>query len=143
MDLTQGPEERPRRVSWLPVADQASLFLQEREAEVVGISLEMLAEMQTNAREEGYQAGRETAARDAAEALRLARLALTHDAQLCRYHGARFDFLGMQFGEPRCESCRQPWRVTRALAAVKRAIDLGRSAGCEGQGTSTGTEVAS
>lgn len=48
--------------------------------------------------------------------------ALDHAPQLCRFHGSDFDRLGMAHGEPRCDSCRQPWRVTRALAAVGRLI---------------------
>lgn len=62
MDLTPGPEPR-ERVSWLPVADQARLYLDEREMEIVGISMEMLEQI----RAEAYRAGREDAARDIAE----------------------------------------------------------------------------
>jgi hypothetical protein len=40
----------------------------------------------------------------------------------CRYHGDDFGKLGHQgpHGEPRCESCRAPWRRMCGLAAVER-----------------------
>lgn len=46
--------------------------------------------------------------------------ALAAAPQTCRYHGNQFDRLGMEYGEPRCDSCKQPWRVVRALDAVDR-----------------------
>lgn len=51
-------------------------------------------------------------------ALAAARTALQHAEQTCRYHGTDFARLGWEFGEPRCDSCKQPWRVTRALDAL-------------------------
>ena len=57
------------------------------------------------------------------ETLRLAREALAHAEQRCRYHGADFERLGTEpyeRGLPRCDSCKQPWRVVRALAAIDR-----------------------
>lgn len=45
--------------------------------------------------------------------------ALVHSAQHCRYHNSNFGFLGWEGPEgaslPRCDSCKQPWRVRRAL----------------------------
>jgi len=46
------------------------------------------------------------------------RAALDGAPQQCRYHGADFGRAGLQGGVPRCESCRQPWRVVRALQAL-------------------------
>lgn len=54
--------------------------------------------------------------------LRLAFVALAASPQRCRYHGDDFGRLGWERGEPRCDSCKQPWRVKRALDAVERAI---------------------
>ena len=51
-------------------------------------------------------------------AIRLVREALEHDPQRCRYHGSDFERSDLFYGEPRCDSCKQPWRVTRALAAL-------------------------
>lgn len=38
----------------------------------------------------------------------------------CRYHGSDFDFLGREYpgGPPRCDSCKQPWRLRQLLAAA-------------------------
>lgn len=55
-------------------------------------------------------------------AIDLARDALHHDAQICRYHGANFERLGMAYGLPRCESCRQPFRVMRALTTLEQLL---------------------
>lgn len=40
----------------------------------------------------------------------------------CRYHGDDFGRLGYEgpHGQPRCESCRPPWRRMCGLAAVER-----------------------
>lgn len=54
-------------------------------------------------------------------ALMVIEAALLDGPQQCRYHGTDFERLGLQFGEPRCESCRHPWRIVRALAEVRRA----------------------
>lgn len=53
-------------------------------------------------------------------ALRLAAEALTHAPRQCRYHATNWDFLGRETpgGLPRCDSCKQPWRVQRALDAI-------------------------
>lgn len=32
----------------------------------------------------------------------------------CRYHGEDFGKLGWEWGEPRCDSCKEPYRATRA-----------------------------
>lgn len=40
----------------------------------------------------------------------------------CRYHGTKFDFLGTWQGEPRCDSCKQPARVVKALRALRDAL---------------------
>ena len=55
------------------------------------------------------------------EALSLAAHALRHAPNACPFHGVDFGFLGMQRGEPRCDSCKQPYRVARALAALRPA----------------------
>lgn len=50
--------------------------------------------------------------------------ALVASAQACRYHGQNWDFLGREFGDPngppRCDSCKQPWRIAQALDALDR-----------------------
>ncbi len=56
--------------------------------------------------------------REIEAALAAARQALEHAPQTCRYHGDGFDRNDMRMGLPRCESCQQPYRVTRALAAL-------------------------
>lgn len=55
------------------------------------------------------------------------RRALADGPRVCRYHGTNFELSHMAFGLPRCESCRQPYRVAQALAALKQ-IGAGRSA---------------
>jgi hypothetical protein len=44
---------------------------------------------------------------------------------VCRYHGEDFGKLGYEgpHGQPRCESCRAPWRRMCGLAAVQRMRD--------------------
>jgi hypothetical protein len=54
-------------------------------------------------------------------AARIAREALMHDAVICRYHGFDLEATGMQRGLPRCDSCKQPYRVRKALAAIRVA----------------------
>lgn len=61
-------------------------------------------------------------------ALRSIRLALSHAADTCRFHGTRFDHLGMEHGEPRCDSCKQPFRVIAARAALERLFEADRAA---------------
>lgn len=66
--------------------------------------------------------------RAVARVLVLAHEALRNAENRCRYHGDNWDFLGREgYGpqseterEPRCDSCKQPWRVTRALDAIGR-----------------------
>jgi hypothetical protein len=53
------------------------------------------------------------------EVLRLSLLALLNAEQMCQYHGTDFERMGMQRGEPRCDSCKQPFRVKQALAAIE------------------------
>lgn len=48
------------------------------------------------------------------------RRALMHAERECPYHGPDFHLLGMQNGMPRCESCRQPWRIKQAREALDR-----------------------
>lgn len=52
-------------------------------------------------------------------ALATAHSALHCAEQRCRFHGDDFGRAGWWRGEPRCESCRQPWRVTEALKAIR------------------------
>lgn len=56
--------------------------------------------------------------RDTRRALILAAGALRSAPQSCRYHGQDFNASGMWCGEPRCESCQQPFRVVNALATL-------------------------
>lgn len=57
------------------------------------------------------------------------RVALVHADKLCRFHGERFEVLGMENERtdagwlpiPRCDSCKQPYRVRRALTALDRS----------------------
>jgi hypothetical protein len=55
------------------------------------------------------------------EALKAAEYALEHAEKTCRYHGDDFMRCGSWRGIPSCESCRQPWRVVEALAAIEKA----------------------
>lgn len=49
---------------------------------------------------------------------------LDNSVDTCRYHGTDFEKLGTEpwsrVGLPRCDSCKQPWRVRRARAAIER-----------------------
>jgi hypothetical protein len=54
-------------------------------------------------------------------ALKAAEYALEHAEKTCPYHGRDFTRAGMWRGIPRCESCRQPWRVVEGLAAIEKA----------------------
>jgi hypothetical protein len=67
---------------------------------------------------------------DALEALRLAYQALTHMDLECRYHHGDFGYLGWTghpyTSEPRCDSCKRPWRAVRALEAVEHALGVER-----------------
>lgn len=54
-------------------------------------------------------------------ALRCAYDALEGAGTACPYHGREFDKLGTRNGVPNCESCRQPWRVCRALEAIEES----------------------
>jgi len=65
---------------------------------------------------------------DEIQAFRLAWDAFNHSGQHeCQYHKSDFGYLGWtghpNVSEPRCGSCRQPWRVTRAVAAIAHAMD--------------------
>lgn len=60
-------------------------------------------------------------------ALRLSREALELMPRECRFHGERFGTLGWTTThrpQPRCDSCKLPWRVVQALAALKVAEGL-------------------
>lgn len=62
---------------------------------------------------------------DVRAALTRAEEALHHASQHCKYHSNNFGFLGWTGPEnvtlPRCDSCKQPWRVMRALEAITKA----------------------
>lgn len=53
-------------------------------------------------------------------ALSVVRRALAGEPRTCRYHGTDFERSDMAFGLPRCDSCKQPYRVAQALAALAR-----------------------
>lgn len=58
------------------------------------------------------------------------RAALTHAEQTCRWHGSDFERLGLErWAAPRCDSCKQPWRIAQALAALNR-IELATRPAC-------------
>jgi hypothetical protein len=67
----------------------------------------------------------ELALRAAKNAMRDARATLNHAEQFCRYHGQRWDFLGWEYGLPRCDSCKQPYRVVQAIAGLTKALGDG------------------
>jgi hypothetical protein len=70
------------------------------------------------------------------------RAALIRAEQHCRYHDQEFERLGLEsWGEPRCDSCKQPWRVVQALAAVDGVANQVARAGYE-QAISTLLDVA-
>ncbi|MEU9819188.1 hypothetical protein ACIGG9_16145 [Pseudonocardia alni] len=48
------------------------------------------------------------------------RKALERAPQRCPRHGTDFAQSGFWFEEPRCESCRQPYRTSKALKALDR-----------------------
>jgi hypothetical protein len=64
------------------------------------------------------------------QALTWAEEALSHAEQECRYHGGDFGFLGWErqpfVSPPRCDSCKQPWRVTRAREYIATASRIRR-----------------
>lgn len=51
--------------------------------------------------------------------------ALEHAVQVCPYHGADFAAAGVApvSGIPRCDSCKQPWRIRRALKALNEGLE--------------------
>lgn len=51
--------------------------------------------------------------------LRCIRDALDNSRKECPYHGSDFERMGFAYGEPRCDSCKQPWRVMRAFRALE------------------------
>lgn len=55
-----------------------------------------------------------------AELISVVRQALTNAQQHCEYHGTDFGRAGVHRGLPRCDSCKQPWRVQRALDAIEQ-----------------------
>ncbi|MFJ1765037.1 hypothetical protein ACIOD2_32250 [Amycolatopsis sp. NPDC088138] len=54
---------------------------------------------------------------------RAVRVALTDLPKVCRFHGADLERSGMRNGQPRCESCKVPWRARQAWAAFTTAAD--------------------
>jgi len=54
------------------------------------------------------------------------RMALEGETDQCRYHGAQFGEIEPWSGLPRCESCRQPYRVTLARRALAGLEQLAR-----------------
>lgn len=54
--------------------------------------------------------------------LSIIQAALVNAPTSCRYHGTDWGALGWEGprggDEPRCDSCKQPWRVSRALDAL-------------------------
>lgn len=62
-------------------------------------------------------------------AIRHMKDALDHAEQTCRYHGDRFETSGMLHGLPRCDSCKQPFRVRKALDALDLATGRPRKEG--------------
>lgn len=60
-------------------------------------------------------------------AVDVALLALADQPTTCRYHGGHFHVLGTEPyepGLPRCDSCKQPYRVHRALVVITSALRL-------------------
>lgn len=53
-------------------------------------------------------------------ALPVVRRALAGEPRTCRYHGTDFERSNLAFGLPRCDSCKQPYRVAQALGALDR-----------------------
>lgn len=51
---------------------------------------------------------------------------LTHVPHGCRYHGSDFGKLGFEWSMPRCDSCKQPYRVYRAVEELQQ-LARGRS----------------
>lgn len=54
------------------------------------------------------------------DALNFARIALEGAPQECSFHGQDWGRLGFGVEGPRCDSCKQPWCVWRALDAIKK-----------------------
>jgi hypothetical protein len=40
----------------------------------------------------------------------------------CPFHGTDFGFLGWQDGQPRCDSCKRPYRLAEAAAAIQAVL---------------------
>lgn len=49
---------------------------------------------------------------------------LSHASDQCQYHGQNWDFLGRELmtGLPRCDSCKQPYRVAYLAAALRGEV---------------------
>jgi hypothetical protein len=50
------------------------------------------------------------------------RPALATGPTTCPFHGVDFGFLGWENGEPRCDSCKQPYRLAEAAAAIRAVL---------------------
>lgn len=58
------------------------------------------------------------------QAHRTIRLALASAEASCRYHGTEWGEIDPRTGLPRCESCRQPYRITQARTALTALENL-------------------
>lgn len=49
---------------------------------------------------------------------------LSHAEDQCRFHGQNWDFLGREVmtGLPRCDSCKQPYRIAQLGAAMRGEV---------------------
>lgn len=55
-------------------------------------------------------------------AIGLALDALHEAPRRCQYHGKDWEKLGFEWGLPRCDSCKLPYRVDRAINALNDAV---------------------
>lgn len=66
-------------------------------------------------------------------ALGAAEKALEGAEQQCRIHGTDFGYSGFSFSQPRCDSCKQPYRVVHALGLIRSASETRLERGDPGE----------
>jgi len=116
----QAIAERPREDVDAAVAEvRAELEPQIRRKDDLIAEMRRQLDASVKMRDQHFETARRVPGMKAA--LRRALEALEASPQACRYHGTEFD--DKSFGEPRCESCRLPHKVTVALTFVRAELD--------------------
>lgn len=121
MYLRQAIAERPREDVDAAVAEvRAELEPQlNRQTDLIAEMRRQL-EASTTMRDRYWETAKRVPGME--HALSSALSALEVSRQSCRFHGTDFGAMGMEYGQPRCESCRVPYKVTVAIRDVGEAL---------------------